>query len=99
MIAFAKASRNAISTSLDALRNTAALPEPQHEPIPEGRKRNHFAWQRALQFEARAALIMGGVVIGNPTRRDLFFFQRRSLNVVPNMGAEHGRATFRLLFR
>jgi hypothetical protein len=31
-----------------ALRNTAALPEQEHEPIHEGRNRSHFAWQRAL---------------------------------------------------
>src|SRR6202051_3958902 len=42
-----------------ALRNTAALPEQEHEPIHEGRNRSHFAWQRALQFDARADLIMG----------------------------------------
>jgi hypothetical protein len=32
-------------------------------------------------------LIMGGIVIGKPTRRDLFFFQRRSGIVVLNMAA------------
>src|ERR1700730_18296363 len=42
-----------------ALRNTAALPEQEHEPIHEGRNRSHFAWQRALQLDARADLIMG----------------------------------------
>jgi len=42
-----------------ALRNTAALPEQEHEAIHEGTNRTDFAWQRALQFEARAALIMG----------------------------------------
>ena len=42
-----------------ALRNTAALPEQEHESIHEGSDRSHFAWQRALPFEARAALIMG----------------------------------------
>src|ERR1700688_405080 len=31
-----------------ALRNTAALPEQEHEPIHEGRDRSHLAWQRAL---------------------------------------------------
>src|SRR6202451_1977639 len=31
-----------------ALRNTAALPEQEHEPIHEGRNRSHFARQRAL---------------------------------------------------
>src|ERR1700686_3833931 len=41
-----------------ALRNTAALPEKEHEPIHEGRNRSHFAWQSALQFDARAVLIM-----------------------------------------
>src|SRR5260370_18865437 len=42
-----------------ALRNTAAVPEQEHEHIHERRDRSHFAWQRALQFDARAALIMG----------------------------------------
>src|SRR5260370_13670515 len=42
-----------------ALRNTAALSEQHHEPIHEGRNRGHFACQRALQFDARAALNMG----------------------------------------
>jgi hypothetical protein len=42
-----------------ALRNTAALPEQEHEPIHEGGNRSHLAWQRALQFDARAALNMG----------------------------------------
>src|SRR5437016_14370585 len=42
-----------------ALRNTAALPEQEHEPIHEAGNRCHFAWQRALQFNARAALDMG----------------------------------------
>src|SRR6201981_3149976 len=42
-----------------ALRNTAALPEQEHESIHEGRDRGQLAWQRALQFDARADLIMG----------------------------------------
>src|ERR1700682_1125806 len=41
-----------------AFRNTAALPEKEHEPIHEGRNRSHFAWQSALQFDARAVLII-----------------------------------------
>jgi hypothetical protein len=39
-----------------ALRNTAALPDQEHELIHEGRNRSHLAWQRALQFDARATL-------------------------------------------
>jgi hypothetical protein len=42
-----------------ALGNTAELPDQQQELIHEGRNRSHLAWQRALQFDARAALIMG----------------------------------------
>jgi hypothetical protein len=42
-----------------ALRNTAALPEQEHESIHEGRDRGQLAWQRALQFDTRADLIMG----------------------------------------
>src|SRR5712671_4485769 len=42
-----------------AVRNTAALPEQDHEPIHEGGNRSYFAWQRAFQSDARAALIMG----------------------------------------
>src|SRR5258708_28065624 len=41
-----------------AFRNTAALPEQKHELIHEGRNRSHFAWQRALQFDARAVVIL-----------------------------------------
>ncbi len=41
-----------------ALRNTAALPEQEHELIHEGRNRRHFAWQRALQLDARAVVIV-----------------------------------------
>src|SRR5580658_2008165 len=41
-----------------ALIGTAALPDQSHEFIHEGRNRSHFAWQRVLQFDARAALIM-----------------------------------------
>src|SRR5882672_11097795 len=44
-----------------ALGNRAALPEQKHELIHKGRNRSHFAWQRALQFDARAAWIMGYV--------------------------------------
>jgi hypothetical protein len=42
-----------------ALWDTAALPDQEHELVHEGRNRRHFAWQRALQFDARAGLIMG----------------------------------------
>jgi hypothetical protein len=42
-----------------ALSGTAALPDQSHELIHEGRNRSHFAWQSALQFDARAVLIMG----------------------------------------
>jgi hypothetical protein len=43
-----------------ALSSTAALPDQSHEFIHEGRNRCDFAWQRAFQFQARAALkIMG----------------------------------------
>jgi hypothetical protein len=42
-----------------ALSSTAALLDQDHEFIHEGRNRNDFARQRAFQFEARAALIMG----------------------------------------
>src|SRR5580692_2093002 len=41
-----------------ALIGTAALPDQSHEFIHEGRNRSHFAWQRVLQFDARAALIV-----------------------------------------
>ena len=41
-----------------ALRNTAALPEQEPELIHEGRNRRHFAWQRALQLDARAVVIV-----------------------------------------
>ncbi len=40
-----------------AVRN--ALPDQEHKPIYEGRNRTHFAWQRALQVDARPALFMG----------------------------------------
>src|ERR1700693_161348 len=33
--------------------------EQEHDSIHEGRNRSHFAWQSALQFDARAVLIMG----------------------------------------
>jgi hypothetical protein len=39
--------------------NTAGLPDQEHELIYERRNRSDFAWQRALQFDARAALIVG----------------------------------------
>jgi hypothetical protein len=42
-----------------ALRNTAALSDQAHEFIDEGGNRSHLASQRALQFNARAALIPG----------------------------------------
>ena len=37
---------------------TSALRDEEHELIHEGRNRSHFAWQSALQFDARAVLIM-----------------------------------------
>src|SRR5271168_3965728 len=42
-----------------ALSSTATLSDQGHELIHEGRNRSDFAWQRAFQFEARGALIMG----------------------------------------
>ena len=42
-----------------APRNAAALLDQEHELIDEGRNRSHFAWQRALEVDSRAALIMG----------------------------------------
>ena len=41
-----------------AFRNTAALFEQRHEPVYERRNRSNNAWQRALQFDARAALVI-----------------------------------------
>src|ERR1700722_5698483 len=41
-----------------ALRNTATVPEQEHEPVHEGRNRGHFAWQRVLQSYVRAPVIM-----------------------------------------
>jgi hypothetical protein len=41
-----------------ALIGTAALPDQSHDFVHERRNRSHFAWQRVLQFDARAALIM-----------------------------------------
>ena len=75
-----------------ALGNTAALPEQEHQPIHEWRNRSDFAWQRAFQFEARAALIMDLSLV--PTGRDLFCFQ-----LGRECSSKHGRAAFRLLFR
>src|ERR1700686_1115705 len=40
-----------------AFGNAAALPEQDHELVHEGRNRSQLAWQRALQFDARAALM------------------------------------------
>src|SRR5438874_9876912 len=59
MIAFARASRNAISTSLSPSGTQPHFLIKEHELIHERKNRSHFAWQRALQFDARAALIMG----------------------------------------
>src|SRR5437667_12507337 len=42
-----------------ALRNAAALPDQEHELIHERKNRSHFAWQRALQFDARGRLDHG----------------------------------------
>jgi hypothetical protein len=41
-----------------AFRNTAALPEQEHEPVHEGRNGSHFAWQGVLQSNVRAPVIM-----------------------------------------
>jgi len=75
-----------------ALSGTAALPDQSHEFIHEGRNRSHFAWQRVLQFETRAALIMDchwclpvETCFRSGVRREC--------------SSEHGRAAFRLLFR
>jgi hypothetical protein len=38
------------------LRNTAAMPEQEHEFVHERRNCCHFAWQGALQSEVRAAV-------------------------------------------
>jgi hypothetical protein len=56
-MAFAKASRNAISTSL-AFRNTAANPEQEHEFVHERRNCSQFAWQGALQSDVGIAVIV-----------------------------------------
>ncbi len=39
-------------------RNTAAIPEREHEFVHERRNRSYFAWQGALQSDARAPVIM-----------------------------------------
>ena len=39
-------------------RNTAAIPEQEHEFVHERRNRSHFAWQGALQSDVRAAVIV-----------------------------------------
>jgi DNA-binding IclR family transcriptional regulator len=57
-MAFARASRNAISTSLTPFRNAAAIPQQEHELIHEKRNRGYFAWQGALQSDVRASVIM-----------------------------------------
>ncbi len=44
-----------------ALPNAPALPDQEHELIHKGRNRSHFARQRALHFDAMAALNMGSV--------------------------------------
>jgi len=41
-----------------AFRNTAAIPEQEHEFVHERRYRSHFAWQGALQSDVRAAVTM-----------------------------------------
>src|SRR6202035_4976705 len=75
-----------------ALIGTAALPDQSHEFIHEGRNRSHFAWQRVLQFDARAALIMGchwclpvETCFRSAVRREC--------------SSKHGRTALRLLFR
>src|ERR1700722_12833163 len=75
-----------------ALRNTAALPEQQHQPIHEGRNRSDFAWQRAFPFEARAALIMD-CHWWLPVETCFLFGVGRECS------SKHGRTALRLLFR
>jgi hypothetical protein len=41
-----------------AFRNTAALPEQEHEPVHKRRNGSHFAWQGVLQSDVRAPVIM-----------------------------------------
>src|SRR5580700_1461736 len=40
-------------------RNTAVPPKKNHEIVHEGGNRGHITWQRAFQFDRRAALVMG----------------------------------------
>src|SRR5580692_10749053 len=74
------------------LIGTAALPDQSHEFIHEGRNRSHFASQRVLQFNARAALIMDchwclpvETCFRSAVRREC--------------SSKHGRTALRLLFR
>jgi hypothetical protein len=41
-----------------ALRNTAAIPEQEHEFVHEGRNRSHFAWQGPLRSDVTVSVIM-----------------------------------------
>src|SRR5580698_7621941 len=75
-----------------ALRNAAALPEQEHQPIHEWRNRSDFAWQRAFQFEARAALIMD-FHWWLPVETCFLFGVGRECS------SKHGRTALRLLFR
>jgi hypothetical protein len=75
-----------------ALGNAAALPEQQHQLIHEGRNRCDFAWQRAFQFEARAALIMD-CHWWLPVETCFLFGVGRECS------SKHGRTDLRLLFR
>src|ERR1700675_4778093 len=75
-----------------ALGNTAALPEQEHQPIHEWRNRSDFAWQRAFQFEARAALIMD-FHLWLPVETCFLFGVGRECS------SKHGRTALRLIFR
>jgi hypothetical protein len=56
MMAFARASRNGISTSLTPSGTQPQFLSKEHELVHEGRNRSHFAWQGALQGAVRAAV-------------------------------------------
>jgi hypothetical protein len=75
-----------------ALIGTAALPDQSHEFIHEGRNRSHFAWQRVLQFDARAALIVDCHWC-LPVKTCFRSGVRRECS------SKHGRTALRLLFR
>jgi|SRR6516162_2410428 hypothetical protein len=86
MIAFARASRKSDVNFALALRNTAALPEQEHEPIHEGRNGSHFAWQRASPIRCKCRLDYGLSSLANVLRRNLRIQKRsRSPRVVPKL--------------